>query len=140
MALLNAAILQDEKVAARKEAEAKAEAELQKIYDAINVAEIAREKAKAKMKLDIEQEKVAIAEKKQATYAETVASVFNSISPDLAAALTAKANAQTLIEVSKAVSPYAMARGDESVADVTNKLLRGTSLEMVIDQISDASK
>ena len=39
--------------------------------------------------------------------------------------------------VTEAMAPYAIASG-ESVADVTNKLLRGTTLEGVIDKVAEA--
>ena len=60
---------------------------------------------------------------------------MGSISPDLAAALTSKSNEDMLATVTKAMSPYAIARG-ESVSEVTNNLLRGTSLEKVIDGVN----
>lgn len=137
LASIDADIAYDARVNTRKEAEAQAKADMQKIYDVVAAAENAREKAKADLQIGIKKEQAELEKIKQNTYAETVASVFNSISPDLAAALTSKANAQVLVEVSKAVSPYAIAHGGESVADVTNKLLRGTSLEQVINQISN---
>ena len=45
------------------------------------------------------------------------------------------ANADMLETVTKSVAPYAMARG-ESVADFTNTLLRGTTLENVVDNLA----
>ena len=55
-----------------------------------------------------------------------------SVSPDLVAALNTKANAQLLTDATKAMAPYAIAN-NESVADTVNKLMRGTSLENVIN-------
>ena len=37
--------------------------------------------------------------------------------------------------VAESLSPYALAGADESVSDVVNKLLRGTSLEGIIDKV-----
>ena len=59
--------------------------------------------------------------------------VIESISPDLIASMTSKSNAELLKSVSESISPYAMASG-ESVADFTNKLLRGTSLEGLLNK------
>lgn len=58
--------------------------------------------------------------------------ITESISPDLAAALTSSANAEMLEAAVGAMSPYAIA-GNESVADVTNRLLRGTPLEGILE-------
>ena len=62
---------------------------------------------------------------------------MKSVSPDLVAALTSKANASMLETVTKSMSPYAIAQG-ESVADVTNQLLRGITLEEVIENMAAA--
>ena len=52
---------------------------------------------------------------------------------DLVAALSSKSNADMLAAVTEAMAPYALASG-ESIAETTDKLLRGTSLEGVITQ------
>mgnify|MGYP002797991617 CR=1 FL=1 len=72
---------------------------------------------------------------KQAAYTDAVKKVIDAISPDLIASMTSSANAELLKAISSAMSPYAMANG-ESVAEVTNKLLRGTSLEGLLKDIS----
>lgn len=60
---------------------------------------------------------------------------MKSISPDLIAALTSKSNADMLATVSESISPYAIA-GNESVSEVVNRLMRGTSLEGALDGIA----
>ena len=60
---------------------------------------------------------------------------MSSISPDLVAAISASSNAELLKEGMKNMSPWAIANG-ESVADTVNKLMRGTSLEDVLDKAS----
>jgi len=60
---------------------------------------------------------------------------MKSISPDLIAALTSKSNADMLATVSESMSPYAIANG-ESVSDTVNRLMRGTSLEGILDGIA----
>ena len=72
---------------------------------------------------------------KQKAYTDAVKKVIDSISPELIASMTSKANAELMQTVSQAMSPYAMATG-ESVSEVTNRLLRGTSLEGLIENFS----
>lgn len=72
---------------------------------------------------------------KQKAYTDAVKKVIDSISPELIASMTSSANAELMQTVAQAMSPYAMATG-ESVSDVTNKLLRGTSLEGLIESFS----
>ena len=72
---------------------------------------------------------------KQNAYTDAIKKVIDSISPELIASMTSKANAELMQTVSQAMSPYAMATG-ESVSEVTNRLLRGTSLEGLIENFS----
>ena len=69
---------------------------------------------------------------KQEAYAATVKEIMSSIQPDLVAAISASTQAELLKEGMASISPYAIANG-ESVADTVNKLLRGTSLEEIIN-------
>lgn len=116
-------------------AKADAELELQAVLNQINEAKLARDKAENDAKVALQKELAAIEEAKQKAYAETVKEIVGSISPDLVAALTTKANAELLTEATKNMSPLAIARG-ESVADTLNTLLRGTSLEKIIEKIN----
>jgi hypothetical protein len=50
--------------------------------------------------------------------------------------MNAQSNAAMTETIASSLSPYALAGKDESVADVVNKLLRGTSLEGVIDGVN----
>ena len=93
-------------------------------------------KRNAQLQEEAHAEKMAEIERaKQDAYAAAVASIMNSVSPELVSALTTKSNNDMLEAVTKAMSPYAMAR-NESVAEVTNKLLRGTSLEGLVDSVT----
>ena len=121
---------------AAAQAKANAELELQEVLNQINEAKLARDKAENDAKVALQKELTAIEEAKQKAYAETVKEIVGSISPDLVAALTTKANAELLTEATKNLSPLTIARG-ESVADTINTLLRGTSLEKIIDKISE---
>ena len=114
-----------------------AQADMQEIRDLIANAKREQEKANNELKIDFEKKKAEIEKAKQDAYAETVSTIMASISDDLVAALSASSNEHMLAAVTKSMSPYAMANG-ESVSEVTNRLLRGTSLEKVLDKITDA--
>ena len=122
----------------KREAEAaavQAKKDLQEILNAIQTAEVAREKEKHEAEIAHAKELAEIEKAKQAAYAATVKEIMSSISPDLVAAISASSNAELLKEGMKNMSPYAIANG-ESVADTVNKLMRGTSLEDVLDKAS----
>ena len=118
------------------QAKADAELELQLVLSQINEAQIAREKANQEAKIALQKELAAIEEAKQKAYAETIKEIVGSITPDLVAALSTKANAELLAEATKNMSPLAIAKG-ESVADTLNTLLRGTTLEKVVEKIGE---
>ena len=131
---------EEELAAAKREqakAEKQAEADLQELQDAIHKAKLERDKAIENARLNIERQMAAIEKGKQKAYAETVEKIMGAISEDLVAAMTSKANNDMLETVTKSMSPYAIASG-ESVVDVTNKLLRGTSLEDTLTGIIEA--
>ena len=121
---------------AAKKAEKQAESDLQKVLDAIQAAELARSQAETEVYIARKKEEAAIKEAEQKAYADTVKSIMESISPDLVAALTSSANADLMATCAKSVSPYAIANG-ESISDTVNKLMRGTSLEGILDKMVD---
>ena len=127
--------LETKKRAAAK-AKADAELELQEVLNQINEAKLARDKAENDAKVALQKELEAIEEAKQKAYAETVKEIMASVSPDLVAALSTKANAELLTEATKNISPYSIAKG-ESVADTINTLLRGTTLEGILTNINE---
>lgn len=75
---------------------------------------------------------------KRESFAEAIKSVIASVGPDLAKALSDKANADLLATATKNMSPYAIANG-ASVADTVDKLMRGTTLEGVIGGLAKTS-
>ena len=117
---------------AAAEAETQAKKDMQTLLAEIQTAEIARIKEKNDLEIAKQKEIAAIEEAKQKAYAETIEKIMASVSPDLVAALNTKANAQLLTDATRAMAPYAIAN-NESVADTVNKLMRGTSLENVIN-------
>lgn len=121
---------------AEKLASKQAERDMQVIIDEIDDAVLARKEKDNNLVIEYKKQLADIEKAKQEAYAATVKEIISSIGPDLVAALTAKSNASLLETVSKSMSPYAIASGDESVTDVTNRLLRGTPLEEVITDIA----
>lgn len=119
----------------QKEAELAAQKDSQEILDAIHAAKLERDKNEDAVKLDTEKKLAEIEKARQEAYANTIKEIITSISPDLVAALENNANASMLETVASAMSPLAIANG-ESIADTTNKLLRGTSLEKIVDNFT----
>ena len=128
-----AKIVAEEK--AMQQATKQAEADLQKVLDAIQAAELARNKKADEAAIETEKQLAEIEKARQEAYAATVKTIMESVDESLVAALTANANADMLAAVTKSVAPYAMAKG-ETVADFTNTLLRGTTLEGVVDSLT----
>lgn len=126
-----------EKKRAEDEAKALAEQNMQPILDAIQKAKLDRNKEVDAARLETETCLAEIEKAKQAAYAETVATIMQSISPDLTAALSAKANADIMNGLGNAISPYALAK-DGNIADAINTILRGTSLEATFKNIEAA--
>ena len=129
----------DEEIAEKKRAAAEAakqaEVDMQKMLDEIHKAELAR--TKARVDADIERNKAlaAIEKEKQDAYAASVKEILSSIQPGLIEALNAQANADMMGGLGQAIAPYAMAK-DESVAEAINKIVRGTTMESVLNQFT----
>lgn len=125
----------------REEAEAQARVEakrdMQVVLDAIQSAELAREKEKTDARLARDKEYAELENAKQKAYAETVKTIMESISDDLVAALTTSSKDAATAKIAESLAPYALAGGDESVSDVVNKILRGTTLEDTLKGIHD---
>lgn len=113
-------------------AAAQAQNDLQALLTANQTAEMNRLKEKREAEIEHEKALAEIEKGKQEAYASTVKEIMTSISPDLVAAISASTQAELLKEGMESISPYAIANG-ESVADTVNKLLRGTSLENIIN-------
>lgn len=125
----------DKKEREQLEAKKQAECDMQILIDAIAEAKLERAKKESTAQLEYEKAKANIEKAKQEAYAETVNKIVTAIGPDLVAALTSTSNASMLETVTKAMSPYAIAQGNESVAEVTDRLLRGTNLEKLIENL-----
>ena len=127
--------------ARREEAEAQARAQaksdLQVVLDEIQKAELARKQSEIDLQLAKEKAEADLEAAKQAAYAETVKTIMGAISEDLVAALTTSSRDAMTAKVAESLAPYALANRDESVSDVVNKLLRGTTLEDTLKDIHD---
>ena len=116
-------------------AKKQAESDMQTIVNAIHEASLARKEKDYAQDIEYKKNLAALEQAKQKAYAETVASIMTSIGPDLVAAMNSQSNADMTVAISQALAPYALAKG-ESVSEVVNKLLRGTSLEDVLNGIN----
>ena len=127
-------------MARKKEAEQRAQAEaensLQGLLDMAHQAKLARQKAETDAEIERKKREAAIEAEKQAAYAKTVKEIISSIGPDLVSALSTKSNNDMLVAVSQAIAPYALAGDNESVGDVVNKILRGTPLESLLNDVN----
>ena len=135
--LLKAELEIQEKTMEKEKASTQAKSDLQNIIDAIEKAQLERAKAKDAAKIETEKKLAEIEKEKQEAYANTVADIMKSIDSNLAAALTSNANAEIFSAISQAIAPYAIANGNESIADVINKILRGTSLEEAVKNLTN---
>ena len=128
---------------AEEQAAKQAELDMQTIVNAIADADNARRNAAHTAEMERRAAENAKAEEharqmaeiekaKNESYAATVAKIMESIAPDLVAALGAQSNADIVSALSRAVGPYAIAGDDESIADVTSKMLRGTGFEDIV--------
>lgn len=110
-------------------------ADLNAIYETVQTKIFTEEQNRNNIRVEAalkkEREETEIEKDRQTTYANNIKSVIESISPELTAALTSKANSELVVEAAKHMSPLAIANG-ESVADTLNTLLRGTTLEKFI--------
>lgn len=124
-----------EKIAAKN-----AECDMQSVLNLIAESENARRMAAHKTSMDCEAAEckaredharamAEIEKAKNESYAATVASIMQSIAPELVAALESQANAKITEALGNAINPYIMAGNGESAADVIQKITHGTSIE-----------
>lgn len=123
---------QDEEVKRQQEIAA----EIQELKDALFMAEQERQKIKYEAELAHKKALADIEAEREAKAAESMKIVLSALGPDLAAALNNNNNRETVQAIAKAISPYALASGD-NVADAVNTMLRGTTLEDVISSLNN---
>lgn len=120
---------------AEKQAAKQAEKDMQVVIDAIHDAEMARKQKEVDAKIAEQQALASIEKAKQSAYAETIAKIMESIQPDLVAAIQSQSEAKTFNGIAQGIAPYALANG-ESAAEFVDRLLRGTTLEGVINKFT----
>ena len=127
-------------VEASHKAEREAEKELQTLKAAISKIELAAAKEKTTQEFSFRKESDKMYAEREKNHTDAIKKVLDSISPQLVAAIESGTKSEMLRDVSQSIAPYAIASGNESVADVVNKLTKGTSLEGIIDKIVDTNK
>lgn len=114
-----------------KLASKQAEADTQLIVNAIHEAKIERDRRENEIIIEHKTRLAEIEKAKNEAYADMVTKIMASVSPDLIASMTSKANADLVEAISQSVAPYAIAN-DESVSDVVNKMVRGLPVEDIL--------
>lgn len=107
--------------------------DLQVVKDAIQKSELERKRKSSQQEIDFRKKSDDLAIAREKAYTESVSGMLASIGSELSASMNFRANADLLKEVSRSMSPIAIANGDESVADTVRKLTHGTSLEEVVE-------
>ena len=125
---------------AEKLAAKQAEKDMQTLLDVIAESSRARQDAEFQQTMAHEAQELAqrvahskeladIEAAKNAAYAETVAKIMGSITPDLVEAITIGGKSELAQVLAKHMSPYALAQG-ESVVETTQKLLNGLPFDV----------
>lgn len=106
--------------------------EIQVIQDALFEAKQERLRKEREAELAYKATTVEIEAKREAQSAEAMKVILEAVGPELAASLNNENNQATIQAIAEAISPYAIAEGN-SVSDAISKLLRGTTLEQVVN-------
>lgn len=123
---------------AEKQAAKQAEKDMQVLIDAIHEAEMARKQKETDANIAEKQALADIEKAKQEAYAKTVADVMKSIQPDLVAAIQAQSESKVFNSIATGIAPYAIGNG-ESAAEFVDRLLRGTTLEGIVNKFAPNS-
>lgn len=127
-------------IAAMKRAEesaaAKAKADMQPIFDAIQKAQLARDKAADDAKIATEKELAAIEKAKGDAYAKQIVEMLTAIQPGLVEAMQGQTNAELTNGIASALAPAALAKG-ESVSEAITRMVKGTPMETIIEKFCE---
>ena len=123
---------------AEKQAAKQAEKDMQVLIDAIHEAEMTRKQKETDANIAEKQALADIEKAKQEAYAKTVADVMKSIQPDLVAAIQAQSDGKVFNSIATGIAPYAIGNG-ESAAEFVDRLLRGTTLEGIVNKFAPNS-
>lgn len=111
------------------------EQDIQLIKDAIADAERVRREKDNDLELAHKKQMLELEATREAAAAEAMRTVLAALGPDLAAALNAKGNQEIVGRIVESIAPYAIA-GGKPVSRAVSELLRGTTLESVLEDIS----
>lgn len=111
------------------------EQDIQLIKDAIADAERVRREKDNDLELAHKKQMLELEATREAAAAEAMRTVLAALGPDLAAALNAKGNQEIVGRIAESIAPYAIA-GGKPVSRAVSELLRGTTLESVLEDIS----
>ena len=128
---------------AEKLAAKQAEKDMQVVIDAIAEAgrtrkalefeqALAQDAERNALEIKHEKELAEIEKAKQEAYAATIATIMDSITPQLVEAITIDGKTQLAETVAEHLSPYAIAN-NEGVVETTNRLMRGLGFDEALD-------
>lgn len=127
-------------IAAMKRAEesaaAQAKADMQPIFDAIQKAQLARDKAADDAKIATEKQLADIEKAKGDAYAKQIVEMLNAIQPGLVEAMQGQTNATLLNGICATLAPEALAKG-ESVSAAVTRLTKGTPVGALIEKFCE---
>src|SRR5699024_6676499 len=112
-----------------------AKQKLQGVEDAIHSAILGRQKAEINLEIEKKDKMHKLDMAYEENTAKNVIAILGAVSPQLAAAMEERSNAELMTSLVESMSPYAMAEG-RPVEEYVNKLLRGTSMEEVISKVT----
>ena len=118
---------------AEENASAQAKADMQPIFDAIQKAQLARDKAADDAKIATEKQLADIEKAKGDAYAKQIVEMLNAIQPGLVEAMQGQTNAALTNGIASALAPAALAKG-ESVSEAITRMVKGTPMETVIEK------
>lgn len=114
-----------------------AEAELQELMDSIAEAKIEREKKQHAAEIEYKTALDKLRADAENRAANNMKIVLEAIGPDLAASMSMQSNKEIVAAIAESISPYALANG-KSVSAAVNEMLRGTTLEKVVESFTAA--
>lgn len=127
-------------IAAMKRAEesaaAQAKADMQPIFDAIQKAQLARDKAADDAKIATEKQLADIEKAKGDAYAKQIVEMLTAIQPGFIEAMQGQTNAALTNGIASALAPAALAKG-ESVSEAITRMVKGTPMESVIEKFCE---
>lgn len=105
-----------------------------KLEEAIATSELERASKEEENRLKVLSCETELATDKLESYGDMICDILSGLSPEFAAAMNNRANAEMMKSIMESMSPYAISDG-ESVVDTVTKLTRGSVLEQSLGQI-----